>query len=128
MNLAAPLAALYGWPLLFLALGIYSLTRLITKDSIIDRQREWFFHHFPPEGHQSKRKPKRGKSIVVSGGQYYVTEGTKLGELAHCPWCMGFWVSLVLFAAFVAAPVVTTFVLVPLGLRVIPGVIESVID
>ncbi len=127
MNLEPVLAALFGWPLLILALAIYSITRLITKDSIIDRQREWFFNQFPPEGYTSRVRPKRGK-FIIQGQHYVVTKGHKLGELVSCPWCSGFWVSGALFLAFWAWPVTTTFLLVPLALRVIPGVIESVID
>lgn len=127
MNLAPTLTALFGWPLLILSLAIYSLTRLITKDSLIDRQRDWFFDRFGHEGYTTKRRPTRGK-FIVTGDHYYVTVGTYLGELVHCPWCMGFWVSLGLCLAFWAAPVAVTFALVPLALRVIPGVIEAVID
>ena len=128
MNLAHTLAALFGWPLLILAFGIYSITRLISKDSIIDRQRNWFYDRFPHEGYQTKNKPKRGAAMQISGGLWYVTHGHKLGELVHCPWCMGFWVSALVFAAFVAWPVATTFALVPLAFRVVPGMIESVIE
>lgn len=128
MNLAATLTALFGWPLLILALGIYSITRLISIDSIIDRQREWFYNQFPHEGFTTKKRPNEKRStFIVTGDHYYVTVGHKLGEMVHCPWCLGFWVSLGLFAAFVAWPVTTTFLLVPLALRVIPGMIESVI-
>lgn len=128
MNMTQSLAALFGWPFFILILGVYSLTRLITKDSIIDKWRDNFYVKFPHEGFQSKRKPQRGKNQIISGGVYYVTEGTKLGELVHCPWCMGFWVSIALFAAFVAWPIGTTFFLVPFGIRVIPGMIESIIE
>lgn len=129
MNLEPVLAALFGWPLLILALGIYSLTRLITKDSLIDRQREWFFNHFPHEGFTTKKRPNPDRcTFIVTGERYYVTEGHFLGELINCPWCSGFWVSLLLFGSFVFWPVATTFLLVPFGLRVIPGAIESIID
>ena len=131
MNLAPILASLFGWPLLILALGIYSLTRLISIDSIIDRQRDWFYLRFPHEGQTIKigtEFPGRDRcTFIVTGDHLYVTVGHKLGELVRCPWCMGFWVSLALFGAFVFWPVATTFVLVPFGLRVIPGMIESVI-
>jgi hypothetical protein len=129
MNLAAPLAALFGWPFLVLALGIYSITRLITRDSIIDRQRDWFYNKFPHDGFTTKKRPnpKRAQAIIT-GDHYYVTVGHKLGEVVHCPWCMGFWVSAVVFASFVFWPVATTFFLVPLGLRVVPGVIEAILD
>lgn len=127
MNIQPVLTALFGWNLLILALGIYSITRLITKDSIIDRQREWFYNKFPHEGFTTRIRPTRGE-FIVTGDHYYVTVGHKLGEVVHCPWCMGFWVSGAVFLAFWAWPVTTVFLLVPMALRVIPGMIESVID
>lgn len=129
MNIEPTLAYLFGWPLLILALAIYSVTRLITKDSIIDRQREWFYNRFPHEGFTTKIRPNPKRcTFIATGDHYYVTVGHKLGELVHCPWCMGFWVSLAACLLFWAWPVGTTFVLVPLALRVIPGAVESVID
>lgn len=128
LNLAAPLAALFGWPLLVFALGIFSITRLITTDTIIEGWRNRFFTHWPHEGLSTYQRPKRGKFIHTSGGSYYVNTGTKLGDLIHCPWCTGFWVSLGLFAAFVAWPVGTTFVLTPLAFRVVAGVLMAWTD
>ena len=129
MNLSTTLTALFGWPFLIVALGVYSITRLISIDSIIDRQRTWLFDRFPPDGYQTKNRPNPKRcTFISSGDHYYVTKGHKLGELISCPWCMGFWVSLAVFAAFIAWPVGTTFALVPLALRVIPGMIESLLD
>jgi hypothetical protein len=129
VNLELVLTKLFGWPLLIVALGIYSITRLITKDSIVDRQRDWFFQRFPHEGFTTKIRPNPKRcSFIVTGDHYYVTVGHKLGELVHCPWCMGFWVSAAVFGAFILWPVGTTFVLVPMALRVIPGMIESILD
>lgn len=127
MNLEHTLAYLFGWPIVVLALAVYSVTRLISKDSIIDRQREWFYNRFPHEGFTTKVRPTRGQ-FILTGDHYYVTVGHKLGEMVSCPWCMGFWVSLVGCLLFWAAPVVTTAIAVPWALRVIPGVIESIID
>lgn len=128
MNLAAPLAYLFGWPLLVYALAVFSITRLITYDSLIEGWREWFFTHWPHEGFQTNTRPKRGRFITTSNGGYYVNVGTKLGELIHCPWCTGFWVALGLYAAFVAWPIGTTFVLVPLAFRVVAGVLMAWTD
>lgn len=129
MNLEPVLAYLFGWPFVILALGIYSITRLLSKDSLIDRQREWFYNKFPHEGFTTKIRPNPKRStFIVTGDHYYVTEGHKLGEMLHCPWCLGFWISLGVCLSFWAWPVVTTAVLVPWALRVVPGMIESVID
>jgi hypothetical protein len=124
MNLEIVLAALFGWPLLIIALAIYSITRLITEDSIIDGLRDSFFTQFPPEGYTTRVRPKRG-DFIIQGQHYVVTKGTKLGELISCPWCSGFWVSGLVFLAFWAWPVTTTFVLVPMALRVVPGIMKS---
>lgn len=120
-DMAAPLAALYGWPLLVFILGVASITRLITRDSLIDGLRDWFFTHWPHEGFQTKTRPKRGVFITTSNGAYYVNRGTYLGELVSCPWCTSFWVAAGLWAAFIAWPVGTTFFLVPLGVRALAG-------
>jgi hypothetical protein len=131
MNLAPILASLYGWPLLIIALAIYSITRLITTDSIVDDMRDWFHARFPYEGQNIKiGTPWPGRDrcqYIVTGDHLYVTVGSKLGELVKCPWCMGFWVALAVFGAFCFWPVATTFVLVPMALRVIPGMIQSVV-
>lgn len=131
MNLAPILASLYGWPLLIIALAIYSITRLITVDSIADRPRDWLHARFPYEGQNIKigtAWPGRDRcTFIVTGDHRYVTEGSWLGELVKCPWCMGFWVALAVFGAFCFWPVATTFVLVPMALRVIPGMIQSVV-
>lgn len=121
INLAGSLASFYGWPVLFYILGVISLTRLITEDSLVDRQRDWFFLHWPHEGFQSTKRPHRGTFITTSGGGYYVNVGTYLGELVHCPWCASFWVAAGLWAAFVAWPVTIMFLLVPFGVRVLAG-------
>lgn len=121
LNLAAPLAALYGWPLLIFILGVISITRLVTEDTILDGPRNWFFTHWPHEGFQSKTRPKRGNYTIISQGIYYVNEDTWLGKLASCPWCASFWIAGLLWLAFWAWPIATTFVLVPLGIRVLAG-------
>lgn len=105
------------------ALAVYSLTRLIVEDSIIDRQRAWFHDRFPYEGHTTSNRPKRGTWQVISQGKYFVTKGTWLGELSHCPWCTGFWVAAAVTLTLLLWPVWTTLVLFPLALRVIPGMI-----
>lgn len=122
------LTAFNGIPVLAIILGVISITRLITLDSIADGWREWFFSHWPHEGFQSMKRPHRGTFITTSGGAYYVNVGTKLGELIHCPWCTGFWVSAAVWAAFCMWPVGVTFFLFPFGVRVLPGWFQGATD
>lgn len=129
LELAPILAGLYGWPLIIMALAVYSITRLITKDSIVDRQRDWFIERFPYEGYTTRNRPNPKRcEFIVTGDHYYVTVGNRWGELVTCPWCMGFWVSVAVFGAFCFWPIATTFVLVPWALRVVPGMIESALS
>lgn len=130
MNLEATLAALFGWPFLIVALAIYSITRLVTTDSFppVEKARNWLFQRFPPEGYTTLVRPddKRCR-FQIQGRHYVVTEGHWFGELISCPWCFGMWAATAVCLSFWAAPIGTTFVLVPMALRVIPGIITSLL-
>lgn len=131
MNLEAPLSALFGWPLLIVALAIFSITRLITTDSFppVEKARLWLFQRFPPEGYTTLIRPNDKRCRFQLQGRYYVvTEGHWLGELLSCPWCSGMWVSLGVSLAFWAWPIVTTAVLVPIALRVVPGIVNGMLN
>lgn len=108
--------------------GVFSLTRLVTTDTIVDPLRNWFFDRFPHDGYTTDKRPKRGTWQVISQGKYYVTEGTKLGELISCNWCSGFWVALLITIALMVSASWTTLLLFPLALRVMPGIFASLID
>lgn len=66
-----PLAAL------LVALASFRLTRLLQRDTILDRPRQAFM-----DKHYAGR----------------------LGELANCPWCLGFWVSVAVVLAATVLP------------------------
>jgi len=108
-----------------LALGIYSITRLITTDSFppIEKLRNWFFDRFPHDGYSTKVRPPRGQWVVV-GATYHVNIGVWQGELVSCPWCMGWWVSLITCILFVLSPTIVLAALTPFALRVIPGMLS----
>lgn len=110
---------------IILALGIYSLTRLITTDSFppIEKLRNWFFDRFPHDGYSTKVRPTRGQWVTV-GTTYHVNIGVWQGELVSCPWCMGWWVSLLTCVGFVLSPTIALAVLTPFALRVIPGMLS----
>jgi hypothetical protein len=70
---AAPPNALA--PFVVDALATYRLTRLLVSDGIADRPRQALLHRCAERGH------------------------TKLVELIECPWCTGFWISVVAVGA-----------------------------
>lgn len=106
-----------------LIFGAHSITRLIVTDTLLDVPRNWIFDRFPPAGHTSDSKPPRGRAIHTTNGKWYTNKGVFLGELLSCPWCAGFWISLIVSASFVLFPVVTIAGLFPFALRSAVGVI-----
>jgi hypothetical protein len=61
------------------ALATYRLTKLVIDDEITKDLRKKWFEKFPPQS-------------------------TKLGFMATCPWCAGFWVATGVVAARTVAP------------------------
>lgn len=112
-----------------LALAIYSITRLIVTDSFppIEKLRTKFFEHFPHDGFSTLKRPIRGEWVSV-GRSYLVNIGTWQGELVSCPWCAGWWVSLAVSTLFLFWPTIVLACCVPFALRVIPGIIQSILD
>lgn len=113
---------------IILALAVYSITRLISIDSFppIEKARNWFYDRFPHDGYSSLKRPVRGQ-WVTHGVGYHVNIGVWQGELLSCPWCLGWWVSLVGSVLFLFWPMTVLALCVPFALRVIPGIIESLL-
>lgn len=87
-----------------LFLGAYGWWRLVARDSLFESARFRLFLEYPHEGFVGQQKrPKRGTS-VYSGGVWYCTKGTFLGELIYCPFCLGWWIALAQFGVFLLAP------------------------
>lgn len=84
------------WTFTLLALAAYRLTRLVVQDEILSPLRDRVWDRFPPES-------------------------TRTGYLLTCPWCTGFWVSLLLFAAYTAASAVVIWFCIVLGLAAVTG-------
>jgi hypothetical protein len=78
------------------ALAAYRLTRLVTTDEVLHRFRQWV----------ARRSTTAG---------YWVT----------CPWCLGFWMCVLLGAAVLLAPTPTAYACVVLSWSAIVGVISE---
>ena len=113
---------------IILALAVYSITRLLSIDSFppIEKARNWFYDRFPHDGYSSLKRPVRG-AWITTVASYHVNLGVWQGELVSCPWCLGWWVSLVGSVLFLFWPTVILALCVPFALRVIPGIIESLL-
>lgn len=65
------------WEFVLLVLAAFRIWKLVADDRILDRPRDWLL---------SRVDTKRGR--------------TKWGDFLVCPWCAGFWISGLVYAAW----------------------------
>lgn len=87
------------WSFVLLALATFRIWRLIGEDTILDR----------PRAALTRRMPK---------GE----------EFIRCPWCAGFWISVVIWLLWVWQPHWTLVGCTPLAISAIVGLIAANID
>ncbi len=68
------------WAAVIMALAVFRVYRLIAEDDIFDRPRDWLLDRFKEE--------RLGK----------------LDVLITCPWCLGWWLGLLTWVAWLATP------------------------
>lgn len=85
-----------------LGLATYRITRLFTRDTIMESFRNWWWERFPPEK-------------------------TRWGYLLTCEWCLSFWVASLLFISAIIDSV-TVLVAVPFALSAIAGLLTAYED
>lgn len=64
------------WEFTILSLALFRLIKLIGDDTILDQPRDWLSDHF----------------------------GDTFDELITCPWCIGFWLGIPLWASWLLFP------------------------
>jgi hypothetical protein len=72
-------------PLLVLALAAYRITRFLVIDTMLEGSRTRFYSFL------TNRSDKNGPLHLI----WY-----KLFELFSCTWCLGFWVSVILYTIY----------------------------
>lgn len=83
-----------------MGLATYRLTRLIIRDELLSKPRDFFWKKFPPE-----------KSL--------------LGYLLTCPWCISIWVASILQISSIINPEVTYAVGIIFALSAIAGLLTA---
>lgn len=86
-----------------LSLAVFRVTKFFISDFLISGLRDRFWGKFPPES-------------------------TKLGYLTTCPWCLGFWVSLVFYSCYTIVPVLSLWVASVLALSAVVGLLSALDD
>jgi len=101
----------YG--LLLLGLGAFRVYRLISSDTILDHARAWILR-LPVDWQEGDKIPPGFRA--------------KLAEFLTCPWCLGFWISLVWWAAWLQWPTETVYVSVPLAISTLVVAAATLLD
>jgi hypothetical protein len=94
-------------------LAIYRLTRLVTKDSLLDTPRHWLLQRWPselttyPENIVSDRemtdvgligKLPTGIAVYLDEEGWKALEPKKWPELLECPYCASVWLAFAVLA------------------------------
>jgi hypothetical protein len=86
-----------------LGLAVFRLTRLLTRDVILDEVRERIWGRFPPEY-------------------------SKIGYLFTCEWCMSIWIGSLLYLSSILMPTTTSVITTILALSAVAGLLAAYED
>lgn len=98
------------WEFLLLAAAVYRIWRLFSEDTILDRPRKWVLG-LPPSFDADAEDPTS-----------YPNYREHLATFLTCPWCMGFWMSVLAWTAWLITPVGAVAAAVPWALSAAVGV------
>ncbi|HXJ29868.1 MAG TPA: DUF1360 domain-containing protein [Gemmatimonadales bacterium] len=103
------------WEFVLLALAAMRLTRLIGWDSITDglRSRITGHHHGG-----SKTGRRAGSRRDKPEWMLFLT----------CPWCLGFWISAAVWAAWLGWPNATLIACTPFAISAVVGLVVKTLD
>ena len=76
----SPATIISWWEFAILALAVFRVYRLIAEDDVADRPREWLLDKLEEERLE------------------------KLDKLITCPWCLGFWLSVIAWLFWLITP------------------------
>lgn len=88
---------------LILGLAVFRLTRLFTRDTILEGFREKVWRRYPPESE-------------------------KLGYLLTCEWCLSIWLGSLVYLSSILMPTTTRAITTVLALSAIAGLLAAYED
>lgn len=97
------------YTLVLLAAAAYRVFRLLSEDTILDGPRAWVLGY---------RGWKEGRPLPDS-------YRTKAAEFVSCPWCLGFYIALLIYLFWLWQPGWTTTISVPLAISCFVGMLEK---
>lgn len=99
-----------AFDLIVLWLGSYRIWMLLAKDAITQRWRVRLL------GYEDTGQATRWKLHKTTG------------EFVHCPWCLGFWISLAATLAYFQWPHATRWVLLPFAVSALVALAAVTFD
>lgn len=116
-----------AWTTVLLALAAFRVTRLVGWDDFppVARARSWVVGAYVP---------KRGSTNANLGLTGETTDDgivfrrPVLEHFLHCPYCVGFWISLVAYLAWVVFPTETQYAAMPFALSAMVGITARMLD
>ncbi len=87
------------WEFALIALAVFRLWKLVAEDNILDRPRE-----------------------------YLLTRYKRLEDLVECPWCLGFWITVGWWVAWLVWPHAAVVAAVPFALSATVGAVAHFLD
>jgi hypothetical protein len=88
---------------IILGLAVFRLTRLFTRDTIVEDVRTKIWERHPPES-------------------------TKVGYLLTCEWCLSIWIGSLLYLSSILMPTTTSVISTVLALSAIAGLLAAYED
>jgi uncharacterized protein DUF1360 len=95
------------WQFALLAGAAFRTWRLLAADAILDKPREWLTR---------RAKAEAGK------------HREEVDIFLHCPWCLGFWVTLAWWGAWLIWPHATVLLAVPWAANALVGLVAQNLD
>lgn len=99
------------YALILLALASFRVWRLLAWDTILGPYREWLIG-----------RSDGGSRPLIVGRRYRQT----LDEFAHCPWCLGFWVTVAWWVAWLCTDY-TLVAAVPWAISALVGAASGIL-
>jgi hypothetical protein len=104
------------YELALLALAVFRLTRLVGWDTITTKVREWV------TGYDDDGAPVDVILDRDRGWRPYAN------ALIRCPWCVGFWLSLIAYGSWLATSTGTLVAASPLAISALVGLVAKNLD
>lgn len=106
------------WTLTLLALAAYRLWRIVAKDTITEPLRAMI-------GMADDTAFTLSEIVEFSGEKMPKSRLVYLTTLVRCPWCVGFYLSVVVWALWDIEPRWATFLAAPLAISAIVGLVAK---